>query len=176
MSVSIAPLPTNLGSTRVQKSASDLKDPPSLRARTISPIGPSPMPLIASRPKRTPPFSTVKPLSLLFTSGPCTSTPMRLHSAMALAIFLASAASVVIVDDHAIGLIQPFFQAWVEIGHFLALMLGIDEVGDTIHRAGTVKRNHSHHVLDTCWLELLDIFAHLRALKLEDTRCLTARH
>src|SRR6266705_1460996 len=92
-----APLPTYLGSTRVQKSASVLKGPPSLRARTISPIRPSPMPLIARRPKRTLSPSTVNPLSLLLTSGPSTSTPMRLHSAMALAIFLASEASVVIV-------------------------------------------------------------------------------
>ena len=52
-------------------------------------------------------------------------------------------------------------------------MLGIDEIRDTIHRAWTVERNHGHDILDTRWLELFDVLGHLRALELEDTRCLT---
>ena len=53
-------------------------------------------------------------------------------------------------------------------------MLGVNEVGNTIHRSGPVKRDHRHHVLDTGWLELFDVLGHLRALELEDTRRLTA--
>ncbi len=54
-------------------------------------------------------------------------------------------------------------------------MLGIDEVGNAVHRAGTVERDHRHDILDTRRLELFDVLGHLRPFKLEDAGCLAAR-
>ena len=54
-------------------------------------------------------------------------------------------------------------------------MLSVNEIGDTIHRAGPVERDHGHDILDTRRLELFDVLGHLRTLKLEDTGCLAAR-
>ena len=81
----------------------------------------------------------------------------------------------VLIHNHAIGFVQPFFQARVKVSHFFASVFGVDKFGDAIHRAWPVKRDHSHHVFDTRGLELFDVLTHLRAFKLEDTRRLATR-
>ena len=81
----------------------------------------------------------------------------------------------VLIHDHSIGFVQPFLETRVKVSHFFASMFGVDKLGDAVHRAGPVKRDHSHDILDTGRLELFDVLAHLRAFKLEDTRRLAAR-
>ena len=79
----------------------------------------------------------------------------------------------VLVYYHTIGFIQPLLKPWVEIGHLLATMLGVNKVRDAIHRAGTVERNHRHDILNSARLELLNVLGHLRTFELEDTSRLT---
>src|SRR5437660_6669075 len=49
-------------------------------------------------------------------------------------------------------------------------MLGVDEIRNAIHWSRSIERNHSHDILNAGRFELLNILAHLRALKLKDPR------
>src|SRR5262249_42923211 len=82
MSFSTAALGTTRPSTRSQKSKRSLNDPPSRRARTISSAAPRPRPLIAVRPTRMLPPTTVNSGPLALISGGSTAMPRRRASAM----------------------------------------------------------------------------------------------
>ena len=66
--------------SRSQKSWRPVKGPLSSRSRTILWIKPRPMFLMATRPKRMPPSSTVKQSCERFTSGGSRGIPMSRHS------------------------------------------------------------------------------------------------
>ncbi len=57
--------------------------------------------------------------------------------------------------------------------NFLFSMLPLDIIGDELHRAGAVQRIHGNQIVDTCRLELFQIFAHAVRLKLENPNCCT---
>ncbi len=74
----------------------------------------------------------------------------------------------VLVHDDAVRLAQQRLQSRMQILGRDLTMLGLDELRNRLHRAGTVERDHGRQVLDAGRLEVLDGGAHRAGLKLKD--------
>ncbi len=74
-----------------------------------------------------------------------------------------------LIDGHAVGIAQDRFELGMQVFDFLAAVLAIDEVGDIVHRSGTIESDHGDDVLEDGRLELFEVALHAIAFQLEDT-------
>ena len=78
----------------------------------------------------------------------------------------------VLVNDHAVCLVQQFFQAGVGIGDGRAPVLGLDKSVDVLHWARPIESNHGGDVTQVGGFQLLDVALHPGAFQLEEVGCL----
>ena len=72
-----------------------------------------------------------------------------------------------LIDGDSVGVLEIFLHHGDVILYLAAAMLSGDELGDVVHRAGTVEGVHGYEVLEGGGLELAEIFLHTGRLKLE---------
>ena len=72
-----------------------------------------------------------------------------------------------LVDGDAVGVLQPLLHQRMVVDHFLAALLAVDEVGDVLHRPGTVERVHRHEIRKPLGLERPEPLLHPVRLELE---------
>jgi hypothetical protein len=73
-----------------------------------------------------------------------------------------------LVDHHAVGLLQMPLHQRMLVGDGSASVLPVDEIVDEIHRSRSVERDHRDDVLEALRAEPLQGIAHPRRLQLED--------
>ncbi len=79
----------------------------------------------------------------------------------------------VLVHDDPVGFFQDVLEILVGIRDLSPAVLGVDEGGDVLHRAGTVQGDHGRNISHGRGLELLHIPAHPFAFQLEDAEGLS---